>query len=275
VRNIAHNLLATLQRRPESYHRKVLAGPSATGGEVASIHDVVVFKQADLDQRLLYDQYTRKSLMDHFYDENVSLDSIVRGEATERGDFVDLPFEAKLRRGQDRVQLQMRREGNAWGVPVTITKAVNMSADDSRIQIQYLLENLPKDCSFHFAIEFNFAGLPSGADDRYFSDADGNPLGQLGQSLDLHQANGLSLSDRWLGIDVRLGIDRPSGIWAFPIETVSLSEAGFELVHQSVCVQPHWIVQPDANGRWAVQIEVDAQCECRTETVDGLAALSL
>ena len=29
VRDIGHNLLATLQRRPESYHRKVLTGPSA------------------------------------------------------------------------------------------------------------------------------------------------------------------------------------------------------------------------------------------------------
>ena len=33
VREISHNLLATLQRRPESYHRKVLGGPSRQGGK--------------------------------------------------------------------------------------------------------------------------------------------------------------------------------------------------------------------------------------------------
>jgi alpha-amylase len=33
---------------------------------------------------------------------------------------------------------------------------------------------------------------------------------------------------------------------------VSQSEGGFELVHQSVVVMPHWIVTPDADGVWKV-----------------------
>ena len=83
----------------------------------------------------------------------------------------------------------------------------------------------------------------------------------------MQDAQGLSLSDRWLGIDVSLQFDRPSGIWTFPVETVSQSEAGFELVHQSVCVQPHWIVTGDAEGRWAVQIDLTTACEEKAETV--------
>ena len=103
----------------------------------------------------------------------------------------------------------------------------------------------------------------------------GNRLGQLGEQLDLRDATGLCLSDRWLGIDVSLEIDRPSGIWAFPIETVSQSEGGFELVHQSVCVQPHWIVTGDADGRWVVQIEMTAACEEKTETVSEEQVIEL
>lgn len=267
VRDISHNLLATLRRRPESYHRKVLSGPTEPGGDVASIHDLVVFKQADLDQRLQYDPFDRKSLMDHFYDLDASLESVARGEAMERGDFVELPFEAKLRRGSDRVQVQMRREGNAWGIPITLTKAVTMTAGSERLSITYLLENLPPGQPLHFAIEFHFAGLPAGAEDRYFSDGRGRNLGQLGTQLDLQDTQSLSLSDRWLGIDVGLEIDRPSGIWTFPIETVSQSEGGFELVHQSVCVLPHWIVTGDADGQWAVKLELVAACEQRIEAV--------
>ena len=267
VREIRHNLLATLQRRPESYHRKVLTGPSVDGDNVASIHDRVVFKQADLDRHLHYDKYARKSLMDHFYDNDVTFEAVSQGEAIERGDFVELPFETKLRRGAGRVQVQMHRDGNAWGIPISLTKAVTMAAGSDRLTITYLLENLPPAKPLHFAIEMNFAGLPSGADDRYFSDQSGNRLGQLGEKLDLHDARGMALSDRWLGIDVSLEIDRPSGIWAFPIETVSQSEGGFELVHQSVCVLPHWIVTGDADGRWVVQIELATKCDQHTETV--------
>jgi alpha-amylase len=275
LRDVSHNLLATLQRRPESYHRKVLEGPSNAGDNVASIHDRVVFKQEGLDQRLQYDAFARKSLMDHFYDQEATLQSVASGESIERGDFVEMPFQTKLRRGADRVQVQMRREGNAWGIPISITKAVTMEAGSDRLSIAYLLEDLPQDRPLHFAIELNFAGLPSGADDRYFSDIDGNQLGQLGTQLDLHDATFLGLSDRWQGIDISLGIDRASGIWAFPIETVSQSEGGFEAVHQSVCVQPHWILKPDAEGRWSVQIEMAMTCEASTLSIDDHQAVQL
>jgi alpha-amylase len=159
----------------------------------------------------------------------------------------------------------MRRDGNAWGIPITLTKAVTIESASDKLSVAYLLENLPPGQPLHFAIEWNFAGLPSGADDRYFSDTDGNRLGQLGESLDLQDARGLSLSDRWLKLDVDLTCDRDSGIWAFPIQTVSQSEAGFELVHQSVCVMPHWIITADAEGRWAVRIDVTTRVESEVE----------
>ena len=150
-----------------------------------------------------------------------------------------------------------------------------MFSGSDKLEVTYLLENLPQDRPLHFAIEMNFSGLPGGADDRYFSDVTGQRLGQLGEKLDLQNAIGLNLSDRWLGIDVSLGLDRPSGIWAFPIETVSQSEAGFELVHQSVCVQPHWIVAGDESGRWHVTIEVTAQCEQNADTVSDQEVIRL
>jgi alpha-amylase len=263
LRERSHNLLATIRRQPESYHRQVLAGPSNAGDNGASIHDRVVFKQRDLDQHLQYDTYARKSLMDHFYDLDATLETVSRGESMERGDFVELPYSAKLRRGSDRVQVQMRRDGNAWGIPITITKAIDLTADDDRLLITYLLENVPSNESLHFAIEFNFAGMPAGADDRYFSNLAGERLGSLGESLDLLETEGLNLSDRWLGIDVQLKTDRSSGLWAFPIATVSQSEGGFELVHQSVCVLPHWIIRGDSQGCWSTKIELCTHCERR------------
>ena len=94
-------------------------------------------------------------------------------------------------------------------------------------------------------------------------------MGQLGTQLDLEGAVKLGLVDEWLGIDVSMEISRPGGIWTFPVETVSQSEGGFELVHQSVVVQPHWIVQPDADGRWSVTITLTLDttlAESRQET---------
>ena len=78
----------------------------------------VIFKQEGLGERLQYDPYSRKSLLDHFYDSDISLEAVARNEALERGDFVQAPFEARLRRNPDRVQVQLARLGNAWGIPM-------------------------------------------------------------------------------------------------------------------------------------------------------------
>jgi alpha-amylase len=161
-----------------------------------------------------------------------------------------------LRRNPNRIQVQLSRVGNAWGVPLKITKGVTLEAASSTLEIAYLLEGLPPGRLLHFACEFNFAGMPAGADDRYFHDGENRRLGQLGKQLDLSDARAVNLVDEWLGIDVGLRSSQPTGFWTYPIETVSQSEGGFELVHQSVVVVPHWLVEADNAGRWSVTLEL-------------------
>ena len=62
--------------------------------------------------------------------------------------------------------------------------------------------------------------------------------------------------DEWQGLDVSLELSRKAGIWTFPIETISQSEAGFELVHQSVSVTPHWEFVAPKDGPWTVDIRL-------------------
>ncbi|MCA9202645.1 MAG: DUF1926 domain-containing protein [Planctomycetales bacterium] len=264
VRSICHNLLATLARRPESYHRLVRGGAEAGG--IASIQQEIIFKQQGLEERLHYDAHPRKSLIDHFYDNEATLESVQSGEAVERGDFATGVYESRVRRSPDRIQVQLSREGNAWGLPIRITKAVTSQAGSNTLEIAYLLEDLPKDQVLHFGVELNFAGLPSGAEDRFFHRARGERLGHLGTALDLHEIESLGMVDQWLGIDVRLRVNRPTSLWTFPIETVSQSEGGYELVHQSVVMMPHWWIRGDETGRWSVtmMLEMDtSQAESR------------
>jgi alpha-amylase len=274
ARAICHNLLATLTRREEAYHVKVRAGESAAGSDVSSIHDLVVFKQAGLERRLHYDRNRRKSLIDHFYANDVSLSSVVNGEYQELGDFVAAPFEARLRRNPNRMQLQLTREGHVGQRTVRITKGLTLEAGQQTLEVAYLLEGLPPKEPIHFGVEFNFSGLPSGIDDRYFHDAEGRPLGHLGTQLDLADIESIALTDEWLGIDVELRSDRPTKMWTFPIETVSQSEAGFELVHQSVVVQPHWLVEADREGRWSVTmtLAIDTSAAERRQASDVAVA---
>ena len=270
VRSICHNLLATLTRREEAYHQKVRQGENGAGSEVASIHDRVVFKQEGLDQKLQFDSVRRKSLVDHFYDDQVTLEAVSRGEASDLGDFAVGDFDAKLRRNDDRIQVQLSRHGHVKGHPVRITKGITLNSDSSTLEIAYLLENLPQH-QLHFAVEMNFAGMPAGADDRYFYHGNHEQLGHLGTQMVLSELTDLALVDQWLGLDVKLQANRPTNFWTFPVETVSQSEGGFELVHQSVVVQPHWYVVGDADGRWSVTIRLTADTSLAESRMNDVA----
>jgi alpha-amylase len=257
VRSICHNLSATLTRRPEIYHQKVLAGPSDAGGDVASIHDLVVFKQDGLDEHLQYDTMNRKSLVDRFYHEGVTLEGIRDGNVGEKLSFFGQPYEARIRRKEGRAQVMLTNFGELDGNPIKLTKGVTLDAGSSVLEIAYMIEGLPQNQGFLFGVEFNFAGLPSGQDDRYFSDADGNKLGQLQTELKLHDETDLNLTDEWLGIRLGFSVAQPATFWTFPIQTVSQSEGGFELVHQSVCVHPLWHVVGDEKGVWNTTMRLD------------------
>ena len=236
-----------------------MRGKDLNDDDAASIHDRVVFKQEDLDQHLAYDLQMRKMLIDHFWDENQTVHDVTNGKVIDRGDFAEGSYNATIRRNPDRIQVMLVREGNAWGIPLKLTKGITIEEGSDQLEIAYQIEGIPEGKKLHFAIEFNFAGMPDGQDDRYFENKNGESLGHLGETLDLHGAGKLKLIDKWLGLSVDIDFRQPTNIWAFPIRTVSQSESGFELVHQSVVVQPHWIIQGNSEGKWSKQIFLGLQ----------------
>ena len=164
VRKIGHNLLATMQRRPEAYHQKIVkANPHEHADGAASIHDRVVLKRDDLGTFLQYDQRLRKSMIDHFYRSNETLVGVQQGHAPQHGDFNDGQYQATVRRNPNRIQVMLTREGVVQDNTIRITKGLTLACDSDSIDIAYLLEGLPPDHSFHFGVEFNFAGMPDGA----------------------------------------------------------------------------------------------------------------
>ncbi|HLQ44904.1 MAG TPA: alpha-amylase/4-alpha-glucanotransferase domain-containing protein, partial [Planctomycetaceae bacterium] len=257
LRSIRHNLLATLDRRFEPYHEKIkqaaldMSLQSGTGGVDPT--GGVKFKQPDLDKKLNYDLLPRKSFVDHILAPETTFEDFQLGKG-EIGDFVTGAYQSVLRRSSERVEAVLSRVGRVGHHEIKLTKRVALNArGGTALEVLYVLEDLPKHEPLHFGIELNFAGMAADADDRYFYDDFGRRLGQLQTSLNLPETTRLGLVDEWLGLDVAVELSQPAALWAFPIQTVSNSEGGFETVHQSCSVMPHWRVKT-ADGRWSVQL---------------------
>ena len=98
--------------------------------------------------------------------------------------------------------------------------------------------------------------MPAGPHDRYFYGDDGQSLGTLDTRLDTGPMSRIGLVDEWLGVDAALDSSEPASFWTMPIQTVSQSESGFELVHQSCSVVPHWQFQVPEDGCWRVRLSL-------------------
>ena len=256
VRSIKHNLLGTLSRRPEIYHEAIIqaANGITDGMNAPSIQGEIKCKQENIHQQIAYDAYPRKALVDHFMQPGLAIHDFQNGGGL-ISDFHTGGYQSIIRRSRDRVEACMARQGNLSSYGVQVTKVVALDKNKGGdLSVHYQIENLPPGLPVHFGVEFNISGLPGGAPDRYFYDQHGQRLGQLESVLSLLDVGRIGLVDEWLGVDVSLEISKPSGMWTFPISTVSQSEGGFEMVHQNCCIVPHWEFVVPKDGKWEVDL---------------------
>ena len=254
------NILATLNRRPEPYHQRIIDFAnnvvSNDDADLAAVSKEVKFRQPNLHQKISYDKWPRKSLVDLFLQPGATLDELRRGAAV-IGDFATAAYDASIRKGEQKIAVEMRRKGHVSDLNGEVRKIVVLSSDrPNELLVQYHVIGFPQNVPLHFAVELNFAAMPGGNDDRYFYDASGQRLGTLDALLDRRDTDRISLVDEWLGLDVSLELSQAGGIWTMPLETISQSEGGFEAVHQSVCVLPHWEFVMPAQGAWIVDLRI-------------------
>jgi len=251
----AFNLLNTIKRYRESYHRKVLLSDNEEQTNASgSIHDLVLSKEKGLDKYLKYDKYPRKNLLDHVIHPAVSLDRFHDGEYFEDSDFIagryTPEFDEKTR------TLTLSRDGWINWQKFNIKKMIVF--DKTALKITYTLTNSDKkENIFRFGPEFNFALLGGDSPDRYYV-ADGEKTAEpaLNSSGVLAGIKALGVVNEWDKFKAEVHAPQAAEFWRFPVETVSLSEAGFERIYQSSVIIPWFDVRLKAGEIVTFSIEL-------------------
>lgn len=261
VKEVSYNLIDVITRREEGYHRrlKAMREQQSKQGEIASIHDIVESKEENLDLYLQYDWYRRYALLDHFFGPETTFDDFTKCKYPELGDFVDQPYVSKVASKNGNLQVQLRRDGALWFGPskhrLRVTKVVTFRRGSTDLHVRYRVENRePKPLDIWFGVEFVCGLLAGDADDRYYlSNNRRLEDGRLRSRGIIEGGGDISLIDEWMGLEVQLVPQRCDAIWRFPIETVSLSEAGFERIYQGAVIVPNWKVHLEK--AWSTEIE--------------------
>ncbi len=240
------NATNIVSRRKEAYHSKIGEANRNSQQGATSIHEGVKAKEAGLENLLTYDWYRHGCLIEHF----LPIDSQPEWQKgfEEVGDFVTSRFEWGWNK-RDHI-LRLERGGVVFGKAIRMTKELQVSPNSWDFKVTYGLTNESGgDLRFRMASEWAFHLLAPDAPDRYY-ESNGTKLASPAMnSAGTINSSNIRLVDEYLKLAI--AIDGNSNeIVRYPIETVSMSEGGFERVFQGSIVMPTWNIELRSGNDW-------------------------
>ena len=233
------NLLDTMTRREEGYHKKLMEADNPGNSKGKTIHDRLEAKEQGLEKYLIYDWHRRVSLVDHIMPVQTGFEEFAANKYAEQGDFILEPFAFKTKKSRTKISVILSRKGSIYrpngASGLKLTKQIDLLVFQPALDVHYTLENTSENkVEFLFGVEFNWAMLAGDAPDRYYLFDDKEiakfRLNSRGESEEI---DNFGIIDEYHKLDIDLTISDPCRLWRLPIETVSLSEYGFERVYQS------------------------------------------
>lgn len=254
-----YNLLNTLTRREEPYHidvaRATVADPDDDSA-VESIHDLVLKKEEGLEHLVTVDKWTRHSLLDHFHGFDGTIDQFRAGRLADYGDFLAGDYELGEMFSDGAT---ITRTGKLGVLPVRVSKTVRVASGRAELVVEYAVSNLSyQELHGPFGIEWNFALMaPNSA--KHFLSLPGTDFVErpLRESAEHPHITSVKLADLHEGVAVNLECNIPARLWRVPVESVSLSEGGFERVFQSVALLFSWELRLAPGEVWRCRFDAE------------------
>ncbi|MEE4352270.1 MAG: alpha-amylase/4-alpha-glucanotransferase domain-containing protein [Desulfatiglans sp.] len=233
----ALNLCDTLTRRQELYHDHFndTVGSVNHGNDegIASIHDIIDAGQQDLKHLLIFDSYTRASLLDHFLGKETRVEDYAENSYSELGDFIKGSYNVEeASSAQGRALVKLSRTGAVNSSTITITKTVQLE-DKPRLWIDHELAcHGPGVLSTLYGCEYNLTLYSDTDPERYYAFPERGArreITETGVEDNIRQFELFNGPDRLRTV---FRFPRPVTIWFYPLMSVSKSEKGFDRTYQ-------------------------------------------
>jgi alpha-amylase len=247
------DIAGVFTRRREMYHGRVKESAAASvGGLVTTIHAAPGSKEEGLADLLDYDPFRRAALLDGVFGPGAPPDplapwAVARAAMGER----PMPSEIVERSGEVEIALGPTALD---GLPLAVEKRIRLGAEGAGLRARYSLTWRGDEAlEGTWAVQLNLALTAGDAPGRYYR-LPGSP--SLGSRGSLARAATLTLVDEWIGCEVEIAWSGTGGAGWAPIETVSLSEAGFERIYQGSAVLVSWPLALAPGGSWQGELRI-------------------
>jgi alpha-amylase len=237
------NIVDTLARRPEAYHR---------ADEFAPTHEMEGQGLRLEGPPYPYDRGRRGCFIDRFFPPGPPLARA--SEPEDAGEFAGEPYAMETRRARGSSIVTLTREAAVPGGVMRVEKTLRLDdRDGRRVRARYVLTSVSGAPQARFGVECNFAA--------YFPEhlAGSVTVGDVDCSL-LEGGAGvgselvLTLEDPSMQVTVHSDIE--ADIDARPVTTMSQSEAGLESIRQGLACVFTWPLRLSPGDRFAVSLDL-------------------
>jgi hypothetical protein len=245
LRDKLFNIQDAMTRRAEGYHKKLLDMKKGhdhdAGEEVASIHDLVVAKEPDLDKKLFYDRYRNRKFRLYWLDQTADKTDFYQATEKILNPLSELHFILKEKKETATgITLLLVAGVTLDKTVLSISKEVNIPFDALGLSYKITMQRLSgPQLEGRLGISHFYSMLGGASDDRYFFSPEKDlAKPTLNSHLELKATKSIGLVDEWKKLKIQLNADRNVDYWVYPVETISLSESGFERVYQASAIFP-------------------------------------
>ena len=182
----------------------------------------------------------------------------MQGEAPSDPVWRGRPCDEEAKMSDHAAVLTLSSEGPMGDARVRLVKTYSLNDRGADFQVDYDIEVLDGRLDVTFGVEWNFSMLAGRAHDRYYITDQCDNAGHLSTVVTWPETRMAGVVDEWSGVRVTLDTQLAADVHAFPIETVSQSESGFERVYQSSVVILTWPLALGPGDRWKNAIRAEA-----------------
>jgi len=231
-RPICANLIDTVSRKKERYHKKVKEeNPLLAGG-------------------LVYDRYPRYCLRDYFFKEGVGAEELRSVSFKDLGGFPNGPYTAHKKK----TGIVLSRKSSISGIPVELSKSITVI--DSTIEVLYNILNKGSGrLTTDFGVEFNLT-MPHLNSERYRYFSNGRLLGMLNEKGMVKDTGSFEIRDLNKEMEMDLGFAKEADrIFYFPVKTIAQSQMGYNAAFQCSSIFPLWKIDIDKGCLYRLKIK--------------------
>ncbi|HEY7521045.1 MAG TPA: alpha-amylase/4-alpha-glucanotransferase domain-containing protein [Methylomirabilota bacterium] len=234
----ALDLADVFTRRPEAYHARLASDAGRREDGARTIHDTPAHKEAGLAARIAYDAFRRASLLDGLFAPGDPLDAVAPWAGAQLA-LGGVRLAHSLERGDGGAVLTLRSDN---GGPAGFSKRLSVAGAALRADYR-----VATPAPARWAVQWNLALTAGDAPGRYLTLPDRPSLASTGRVDGLAT---VTLVDEWIGARAQLTW-RPGASLAWgPVETVSVSEAGFERIYQGLALLLTWPLETGPAELW-------------------------